>query len=344
MKRFIYLAVILIFGIFFISCSKKSATKEKNDKKLPLVKVRTVESEKFTEKYKVVGIVKPYSSAKLSSEEGGLITYIKKDKGDYVYHGEVLIRLKRDVDNAIYEQSLAQYNLAKENFERVERLFKDNAATEQQYTNAKLQLDVALKSVDLYKTRLSKGYIISPISGIIDAKLMNKGEMTSPGMPILSIVDISRVKINAGIPEKYLGKLKIGKKVNITFDALPSEDFEGTISYVSPTLNSLSKTIEIEIVINNTDRKIKPEMSANVELIMQEVDEAVVLTQDFIIDNGEEKYVFILDNDVAKKRIIKTGANEQNNILITDGLYPGDRLIYEGFRTLVNDDKVEVVY
>jgi RND family efflux transporter MFP subunit len=340
MKKLILSAIIIIIGLMFISCAKKSGTKETNEKKLSIIKANNIEGKEFRELYKVVGIVKPYASAKISSEEGGLITYLKKDKGDYVYRGEVLVRLKKDVDNAVYEQALAQYNLAKENFERIERLYNDNAATEQQYMNTKLQLEVALKSVDLYKTRLSKGYVSSPISGIIDAKLMNRGEMTSPGMPILSIVDISRVKINAGIPERFLEKLKTGKKVKITFDALPDDEFEGEISYISPTLNSQSKTIEIEIVIINSGRKIKPEMSANVELTVLELKDAIVLQQDLIIDNGDEKFVFILEGDIAKKRIVKTGANEGNDVLVTEGLNEGDKIIYEGFGTLADGDKV----
>ena len=252
MKKILILVIAALIGIMTLnSCSKKAGTKENTEKKLPLVKVKTIESTDFAEKYKVVGIVKPFASAKISSEEGGLITYMRKDKGDYVYRGETLVRLKKDVDHATYEQSLAQFNLAKENFERTEKLFNDKAATDQQYTNAKLQMEIALKSVELFKTRLSKGFVSSPISGVIEAKLMNIGEMSAPGVPIYSIVDISRVKVDAGIPEKYLPNLKIGKKVNITFDALPDEKFEGEIHYISPTLNSQSKTVDVEILIHN---------------------------------------------------------------------------------------------
>ena len=343
MKKSIYFVLIIIFVVGVISCGKKSEKKELNDKKLTLVKVKDVTGESFKETYKVVGIVKPYTSAKLSSEEGGLISYLSKDKGDRVGKGEVVVKLKKDVDEATYEQSLAQYELAKDNYERTGNLYRENATTEQQFTNAKLQLDDAEKTVELFRTRLSKGYVTSPISGVVDAKYMNRGEMTSPGMPIISIVDISRVKINAGLPERFIGQVTVGQTVKVTFDVLPDEDFDGTISYVSPTVDNQSRTFEIEIVLNNSKKKLKPEMSANVIITRHDVDDAVVLERDLIVDNGDEKFVFVLEGDIAKKRMVQEDGNTDNKVLITGGLNIGDKLIYEGFRALADGDKVKVV-
>ena len=233
MKRLIILIVTVVFSISIISCGKKSDTKTNNQKKLPLIQYKEVVPEPFNENYKIIGIVKPYASAKLSSEEGGLITSLSKDKGDRVGKGEVVVRLKKDVDQATYQQSLAQYNMAKDNYERADRLFKENVIPERDYTNAKLSLDIAERSLDLFRVRLSKGFIISPISGVVDAKMMNLGEMTGPGVPILSIIDVSRVKISIGIPERYLSTVKKGKTVNITFEVFPGEEFTGVIDYIS---------------------------------------------------------------------------------------------------------------
>jgi len=334
---------MLLIGSSF-SCGKKSSSENKtSSQQLSVVRVAEVKPQHFIEIYKVVGIVKPYESAKLSSEEGGIITYLAKDKGDKVRKGEVLVRLKKDTDQKAYEQALAQYNLAKENFDRVEKLYNENVATEQQYTNSKLQLDIAIKAVELYRTRLSKGYIVSPINGVVDAKFLQKGEMSSPGAPILSVVDISRVKINAGIPEKYVGQFTKGQNVVITFEVLPDEKFYGTISYISPTIDPQSRTFEVEVVINNRDRKIKPEMSATLEFTRLDIEDAVVITQDQFVDNGEEKYVFVLENDVVKKRIIKIGGISDSKVYIESGLNIGDKLVIEGFRGLNDNEKVMVV-
>lgn len=342
MKKYIYLLLVITLSVSISACGKKKNDKVE-EKKVPLVKTISVQGEYFEENYKVVGIVKPYESAKISSEEGGLITSLSKDKGSRVGRGEVVVRLKKDVDEAAYLQALSQYELAKENFERTERLYLDAVATEQQYTTSKLQMDIALKAVDLYKVRLSKGYVVSPISGVVDAKFMNRGEMTGPGVPILSIVNISKVKISCGIPERYITQISKGETVKITFDVLPDEEFKGNISYVSPTINPQSRTFEIEVVLDNSDRRLKPEMSANMTFTNLKVDDAVVLPQDYIIDNGDEKFVFVLEGDIAKKKVIKVGGRSDNKVLIEEGLNKGEILINVGFQGLNDGEKVSVV-
>ena len=333
---------VVLASVLFISCGSNEENIEKKEK-LPTVRTQIIEVQSFTEAYNIIGVVKPYDEATLSSEEGGLITYLRVDKGDLVRRGQVIARLKKDVDYASYQQSLAQYELARINFERMESLYLDDVTTEAEYTNAKLNLEIAEKTVDVYERRLSKGYVRSPINGVVDAKYMFKGEVSSPGAPIVKIVNVSKVKISAGIPERYINDVSKGSKVKITFDILPGEEYEGTVNYVSPTLSPINRTFEIEVVINNSDRKLKPEMSANVQVTRFNVDNAVVLSQDLVVDFGEEKYVFVLENDVAKKRIVTIGGRNGNDILIESGLNLGDKLIYEGYQSLVDGDKVKVI-
>jgi len=345
MKRLIIIIIAAVLSVSVISCGKKNGTNGNNgnNKKLPLIQVKDIIPESFSEKFKVIGTVKPYESAKLSSEEGGVITWLSKDKGDRVYKGEVIVRLKKDVDNAVYQQAVAQYNLAKDNFDRADRLYKENVATERDYMNAKLNLDIAMKSIDLYKVRLTKGYITSPISGVVDAKFMNRGEMTGPGSPIISIVNISRVKVSVGIPERYMNSVKPGQSVDISFDVYPNEQFTGYINYISPTINTNNRTFEIEVLLNNQNGKLKPEMSANITITKETLDDAIVLQQDLIVDNGDEQFVFVLENnEIAKKRTVKLGGRNGNNVLIAEGLNAGDKLIVVGFQALTDGDKVQL--
>lgn len=338
------LAVILMSVSFFVySCGNKSGSETQNNKKLPLVKVKEITPSTFVESFKVVGVVKPYASAKISSEEGGLILSILKNKGDRVSAGQVVVRLKKDTEGATYEQALAQYELAKINFDKQKQLYEENATTEIQYLTAKWQLEAAGRGLEVLRTRLNKGYIRSPINGVVDDKFMNKGEMSAPGMPILNIVDVSRVKISGGVPERYINDVKMGQNVKITVEVLPGAEFEGEVNYISPTLSSTSRTFEIEIVISNKDRMLKPEMNANIQIAKPKLDNSVVIEQDLMVDFGEEKYVFILEGDVARKRVIETNGRNGNKVLVTKGLNIGDKIVNEGFQALADGEKVQVV-
>ena len=346
MKKYSIIIVLLILVSFsFYSCGKKTEgeTKKEDEKKLTLVKFKTIETSSFSDKFKISGSVKPYATAKVSSEMGGLIVSIPKDKGSYVSRGETVVHLKNELDMASFNQSLAQVELLRMNYEKQKQLFEENATTEIQYLNAKWQLEAAERGLDVLRTKMKTSSVHSPISGVIDDKFMNKGEMSSPGMPILNIVDISRVKISAPVPESYVGKVKKGQHVNVTLDVIPGADFDGEISYIGPSLDPVSRTFEIEIVISNRDKILKPGMNANVEISESEVADAIVLPQDLVIDYGEEKFVFVLEGDVARKRIIKIGGREGNEVLIESGLNPGEKLIVEGYQSVKDGEKVQVV-
>lgn len=125
---------------------------------------------------------------------------------------------------------------------------------------------------------------------------------------------------------------------------MPGVEFSGKITYIAPSLSAVNRTLEIEVIILNRDKLLKPEMSANVEVTQATVNNAVVLPQDYIIDFGENnKYVFVLEGDIAKKRMISIGGREGNNVMISSGLNPGEKLIYEGFQQLADNDKVQVL-
>jgi len=344
MKNIFYMLVFLLAGgILFQSCGKKEEAKTDTEKKLQPVKIREVVGESFQESYKVVAIVKPFESAKISSEEGGLITYQPFDKGSRIGKGQTAVRLRKDQDIAAYDQAATQFELATSNFNRMEKLYNEDVATEQDYTNAKFQLELAEKSLDVLETRLEKSYVTSPISGIVDQKYLGKGEVCGPGTPILNVVNVSRVKIAAGIPESYISEIKKGSPVKITFDVYPGEEFTGNVSYIAPTLSPTNRTFEVEVVLNNGDGRLKPEMSANFEIEKLRIDNAVILPQDLIVDFGSEKFVFVLENDIVKKKIINLGGRKDNNVLITSGLNEGEKLVIEGFQSLTDGDKVLVI-
>ncbi|HAX48422.1 MAG TPA: efflux RND transporter periplasmic adaptor subunit [Ignavibacteria bacterium] len=343
----------IIFALFFAAMSfflyscgndgEGETTQKPDEKKLPVVKVMTVEPVTFTDDFRVLGVIKPFTSAKVSSEEGGLIVSLNKDKGSYVGKGEIIARLKKDVEIASLEQAEAQIELARMNYEKQKQLYEDNATTEIQYLTAKWQYEAAVRGADILKTRLKTGFIRSPISGVVDEKYMNRGEMSAPGSPIVNIIDISRVKVSAGVPEMYLTKIKMGQSVNVTVDVLPGVEFEGKISYVAPSLQGSSRTFEVEVVISNSQKLLKPGMNANVLILESTQPNSVAIQQDLIVDYGEEQYVYIANGDIAQKRVLKLGGRNGNLVHILEGLNPGDQLITEGFQALKDGQKIQVV-
>ena len=152
------------------SCGKNSGseTNKQEDSRLTLVRIQTIIPQKFSENFRVVGVIKPFASAKVSSEEGGLILSIPKDKGSFVSRGETVVRIKKDVETAVYNQTEAQVELARLNFEKQKQLYEENATTELQYLNAKWQYEAAVRGLEVLSQRLKSGTVRAPISGVIE--------------------------------------------------------------------------------------------------------------------------------------------------------------------------------
>ncbi|MCB0725026.1 MAG: efflux RND transporter periplasmic adaptor subunit [Ignavibacteriae bacterium] len=337
------LSKLLIIALIFTLTSCGDDKQEEVQKNIPFVKDTIITTQEFIESYSIVGVLIPYESAALSPEQGGKIVYLGVDKGDRVRRGQVIARINQSLDYASYQQAVANYNLALSEYERTQRLYENGVATEQQFTNAKLNLDIAETTVDLARSKLPLTVVRSPINGIVSAKNMNLGEMGSPGNPIVEIVNVSRVKVSVGVPERYMTDISRGSTVKLTFGVFPGEEFNGTVDYVSPTINETNRTFDVEVVLENPDQKFKPQMSVNVEVTTKRVPNAIVLNQGQIIDYGDAKYIFVNENGIAKKREITLGGSNGNDVQVISGLKPGDHLIYEGYQSLADGDEIKVI-
>jgi HlyD family secretion protein len=159
------------------------------------------------------------------------------------------------------------------------------AAAQAQYTSAQDQLDMLTKgetketinvlqaqvkqaqaALDLAKTQLTNGTIVSPVSGTVSAKNINAGELASPGYTLLSVVNVDSLYINASLPAGLIGSVKVGQEVFVKVSEISDKEFPGEISVVDPVIDSRSKTVLVKIKMNNPDPVLKPGMLAEIGL------------------------------------------------------------------------------
>jgi len=135
---------------------------------------------------------------------------------------------------------------------------------------AKAQVQQAEAALELTKSRLEDCSIKAPISGIISERFADEGALAGPGQPLVSIVDISSVKIILHIGEEYLNKIPLTQKIVVTIENYVNQEFTPQEINISPTMDPRSRKIKVEVKIPNPDLKIKPGMFARVKLILGE--------------------------------------------------------------------------
>lgn len=332
---------VLIVGM--VSCGKSdaAATNEMKDN-VAAVSVSAVALVPFAESITLVGVVKAYDDVSISPEEGGIVKKWLKEKGDVVRKGEVLGMLDDEIIRAGYEAALAQYNIAQANFEKQEEVYKQQGISELQYKSLMYNRDAAKANMELAKARLTKRTIVSPINGVLDNRMKNEGEFAPPGVPVVRVVGLERVKILAEVPEKFAPAVKVGTMANIMFDVFGDDTVKARVTFVGPTLSSSNRTLPVEIEMQNPGGKLKAEMFGKAQIFKSQTRNTILIEEKLVQKMDETRRVVYVENGgKAEQRTVTTGARTGDLIEITSGLNPGDRLITAGFELL--SDGVPVV-
>ena len=335
-------AAILIAAFVLASCGK--AVKNTSNEVQPVnIRVEPVKAQPFVDVIEVAGTARAFEEANISPEEGGVVKEWNVQKGQPVRKGDLIVVLKDEMLKAGFDAAMAQYKIAELNYEKQQKVFDEQGISELQMKNLEYGRDAAKANADLMKARWEHTQIKSPIDGTLDNTVPKEGEMAPPGVPMARVVNISRVKVAAEIPETHAGTVTVGTSAVITFDALPGDTLRGRVSFVGSTVSEANRTLSIEIVESNPFAHLKADMVAKVKLVRVTKPAAFMVSENIIqlVDRGRS-IVYVENGGKAVERTLRLGARQGNLLEVLDGLKAGDRLITVGYQKLVNGTPVTV--
>lgn len=343
-----------LFGFFLIvpiaagitGCGGSGVNEDnrlKNAERAVPVAVQEIRPRPFAETVHVSGVIKATEDITVSAEEGGVVKEWKYEKGQYVPKGAVIVLLKDDVSRASYEAAAAQYKITALNFEKQQKVFDEQAVSELQFKSSEYLRDAAKAQADLMQARLERTRIASPISGILDDRFVDEGELAAPGAPIARLVDIASVKVLANVPERYAGSIGRGSPVTLTVVALPGETFAGKASYVGSTISPDNRTFPVEAMLRNPHLRLKPEMIVRVRIVQSVQRQTLLLEEEVVQQVDRNKFVvYVEEKGRAQEHVVQLGGREGNLVEITSGLNPGDRVITSGHQDVAPGQAVVV--
>ena len=212
----------------------------------------------------------------VSSKVVAKVLEVKVDEGSQVKQGDTLAVLDPSELQEALNGAQARYQIAKDDFARNKQLIADKMISPQQYDAASSAMDVAKSALDTAQIQLDNAVIKAPISGIILVKSIEPGELATVGTPIVTMADLSVVKLMVYLAEENVGKVSLGEQVAVSVDSYPNQKFMGKITYISDQAEFTPKSIQtkeerttqvfgIKIEIPNPDLKLKPGMPADAE-------------------------------------------------------------------------------
>jgi len=290
--------------------------------------------------------VKSETEVTLSAQRTGKVIMLPVREGDTVKAGTLIARLDLTEESVQTENALAQskatYEETGKNLKRTEDLFNKGMVAQQDLDAVRRTYEVAKSqfqsSVADAVVKRDYSVIKAPFNGVIAKKYSEVGELLLPGKQIAQIVNPDRVYVLATIDEVDVGRLGIGQPVAISVDAFPGEKFNGEVRRISPIVSGgklETRTADVWIYFNEKQNRIKPGMSADVEILVSVLQNVLSVPSQAVIDRGGKKQVYVADGNVlnsgektaAKLKVVQTGETNWSFTQITGGLSSGEYII-----------------
>jgi multidrug efflux pump subunit AcrA (membrane-fusion protein) len=320
--------ILLLVIVFVSGCAKKEQPMEKA---FP-VKVTTLMPKTISSTIVLAGTVSSKIQSWVSSPVEGSVSSLNVVEGNDINSGAILCYIMPVDQQNILGQAQADYEQAKIDYEKSTDQNKDELTRTLKGAQGRLE-----SAKILYKTIP----VVSPIKGTVISKNIEVGSNVSIKQPVIEIADLKQLIVKSAVSEEFISKMKLGQTVKVKIHSLGNSFLTGKISVITPGIRTESRTADIEISIPQ-DTRFRPGMTASIEIIVEQRQNALVIPQDILIvkPNGD-KYVFVAIGDTAKIAKITTGIESNTEVEVISGLKEGDKIIILGQENLKDGAKIK---
>lgn len=343
MGKIILLLPILVTGLVAPGCGPDDKQVNHMDR-IP-IKLGRVEKKEMSIPIHSSGRLFPQAEVKLSFKTGGIIGSLSVGEGSTVEKGQVLASLNLAEVDARVNQAQRVFAKAERDLERVTNLYRDKAATLEQFQNVKTALDVAQSDLDIALFNREYSVIRAPSRGKILKKLAEVNEMVAPGYPVFVFGSIQKQwVIKAGVSETDVVLIALNDRVQVEFDAYPKKVFMARVSEISPAVDAVSGTYEIEAELDPEGMTLLAGFIARLDVFPARKQIYTLIPVDALVDSeGDQAYVYTVDKDRAVKCKIRVGHLFGDTVAVESGLEGIEQLVVAGAAYLEDGSFVNIV-
>jgi RND family efflux transporter MFP subunit len=294
------------------------------------------------------GIVQAARQASLRAETGGRVVELVVEDGQRVSQGDLLVRIDDTRQHIGVAAARAQLSAVKEDLAfaekelaRKEGLAKSgsiaaavlDAAT---YQKAKAEAGVASAEANLRSARrqLVDTRVVAPFDGVVSALMVDAGDTTAPGAPLISVYDLSEVKVRVGLAGDELAGLEVGSQSNIRVEDLGGLERGGEVTSIAPAASPMTGLFEVEVRAANADGQVRGGMVASVRLEGGEKPPAVLVPRECVTRRGGHMVVFEMAEGRARMHRVRVGASDREFIEVLEGVDEGVTLARSALHAL----------
>jgi len=348
----------------------KAANKKGGGQRVISVGVATSRTGSVLEEILLTGSLRPKEQVEVTAKATGRLEKINFELGDRVQKGDLIAELEDDelqqqvnranaslaVTRASSAQRAAELEYSKAHLARAESLLKEglipksdfeSRLTATQVAEAQLQLARAQErqvqaEISELKIRLAQTKIYSPLSSVVARRHVDVGALLNPSSPIVTLVNLSTMVVQANVPERDVAKLRVGSQASVEVDAFLDRKFSGKVARISPVLDAATRSATVEVEIPNPDAGLKAEMFARVMLDLQSTRQAVLIPREALVYRGQQPGVYLHQQGKPLFRPVDTGRTLGDDVEILGNLDPGLTVIARGASMLRDGDSVRL--
>lgn len=312
-----------------------------------LVEVDTIRPQRFQNYVATQGSINSEENIMVSPKIPGVITKVLVNEGDRVRQGQLMATMDASALQSQLQQVNSSYILAETTYERTARLWEQKIGSEMQLLQAEANKKSLMAQMDAIKAQIANSKIVAPVSGMVDKVNLKLGEMASPGINGIRVVNMGELKVEATLADRFAAFVKVGDEVKIFLPDLNDTIVE-KISFVSQAIDPQSRTIAIEVRLPGKTQRLKPNMTAKLEINNYTAEKAIVVPSNVLLKNSDEtgKY-YLMGVEKAEKGYevirydVEIGLQYGGKTEIISGLPADATIITLGFANLAEGQQVK---
>jgi membrane fusion protein (multidrug efflux system) len=330
---------------FVLTACEQGDGDEDDEEESPAIPVETVTPSRadIDAMYSGTAPIEAFADATVIAKVGGEIREVLVEEGDDVDRGQVLARLDGDRLRLEMEQAAANLQKHQRDHQRNVDLRDKGLISDGDFEKIQFEMEALQATYDLARLELGYTEIRAPIDGVVSERYIKIGNTIDVNAETFQVTSLEPLISYLHIPEREYRRIDPGQNASITIDALPGEAFDASVARVSPVVDPQTGTFKITIEVSDPSRRLKPGMFGRIDIVYDSRAMVLQIPRAAVIDEGGESAVFVVADDIAERRIIRTGYSEDGNIEVIEGLDDDDQIVIVGQANLKNGSKVSVI-
>lgn len=296
----------------------------------PVVGLSSVEQRVIADKIESVGTSVANESVNLTAKVSETVFAVNFEDGDFVERGQILVELVNADEASRLAEAQATVDDALRQFDRIENLSAQNLVADNERDQARTNLDTAKARFEGVLVAMDDRLVRAPFSGYLGFRNISEGTLLTPGTVITTLDDVSVIKLDFTIPERYFADVKSGQIIQSNSIVYDDKVFEGTVSVVGSRIDPVTRGVSVRATIDNSSLQLRPGMLMTVSLALNEKLALVVPERSVIASQGRQN-VFVVDSDNKVARTeVELGRRRDGFVEVVSGLVQGQEVVSEG--------------